>query len=235
MVDKSKGSSGTDPTSARVLAALSKETRDVVTKAARRHGIPVAAWVERTLLDGASRTLTGEMPPTTMPPELFAMLKDISRTVHRLDQNRTPAEGGIQNLQKTAHEIGERLSATYDEWIEKGGRTLDEVGPRTDRLMDDFAKRTSDAIDQVRKATSSAVDTIREAAGVAAEPTRAREAPTTPSRVTDASRPKRSPSRAAPKRQTTPKAKANNASTARTAAPTRKPARKAVKRPTGAK
>ena len=132
------------------VTGVSKKTQDAVARAAKKDGVAVGKWVDRTLRSAAEGRLKGADSGLALPPDLLDTLSELSEHVKQLSERRSLGGQALHQAQETASDLSDQISSTYDGLIKRADAALDEIRSWTDETLEDAAKLGTGVIEQIK-------------------------------------------------------------------------------------
>ena len=133
------------------ITGVTKKTREAVERAAKKDEIPVGKWIDRTLRDAAERQLQGGPPAQALPSGLLDTLNDLTQRVKALGEGSQ----ALQQVQKTASELGDHVTSTYDALSKQTEKAVEDVRTWMDKTLEETAKWGGGVIEQLKTATAT--------------------------------------------------------------------------------
>jgi len=144
------------------VTGVSPRTQAAVRKAAHKEGVPLGAWVDRTLHAAATDTIKGGTPFLALPPDLLSTIGEIGRKLESIEEQ----------LESQASRFSvpvERIGHAADDFRHRAGEMLDQMQKSSSSVMDSVMEHTDSTVDQIKEISNTTIKRIREATDAAIE------------------------------------------------------------------
>jgi hypothetical protein len=136
---------------------ISKQTQEMVARAAEKQQMSVQKWVDDTLREAAETTLKGGYPVLALPSELLHTLSDLSHRMRELSERRSLGDRALNQFQVSASEVGDQVSSAYDALAKRADSAIEEIRSWTDKRLVDSGKLGAGVIEQMKGAAEGIV------------------------------------------------------------------------------